>query len=100
MPTKLPADFFAETLQARKEYNDILKILKPRIFYPTKLSFRIGDWSSSVAQWDKDPALSLLWFVSLLWCEFDPWPRNFHMPWGQPKRKKNERVKIHLVQKN
>ena len=30
-------------------------------------------WSSLVAQWVKDPALSLLW------CGFSPWPRSFHM---------------------
>ena len=38
-------DFLAETLQARREWNDIFKILKdknfqPRILYPVKLSFR------------------------------------------------------------
>ena len=39
-----------------------------------------------VAQWVKDLALSLLWLWSLLWHEFDPWPRNFHIPWVQPKK--------------
>ena len=42
---RLSADFLAETLQARREWNDILKIQKdknfqPRILYPVKLSFR------------------------------------------------------------
>ena len=32
----------------------------------------------------KDPALSLLWFGSLLWHGFNPWPRNFHVLWEQP----------------
>ena len=41
-----------------------------------------------VAQWVKDLALSLLWQ------EFDPWPGNFQMPWGQPKKKKKERKKV------
>ena len=31
--------------------------------------------SSLVALWVKDLALSMLW------CEFNPWPRNFHMLW-------------------
>ena len=31
-----------------------------------------------MAQWVKDPALSLLWLG------FDPWPRKFHMPWALP----------------
>ena len=35
--------------------------------------------SSLVAQWVKDLAWSLLWFESLLWRGFDPWPGNFHM---------------------
>ena len=38
----------------------------------------------------KDLALSLLWPGSLLWCGFDPWARNFRMPWGQPKIKKHK----------
>ena len=39
-------------------------------------------WSSRVAQWVKDLALSLLWRG------FDPWPGNFHIPWLWPKIKK------------
>ena len=42
---------------------------------------RREDWSSLVAQWVKDPALSLLWL------RFDPWPRNFRMLWMWPKHK-------------
>ena len=38
---------------------------------------RLG--SSLVAQWVKDPVLSLLWLRSLLWGRFDPWPRNVCM---------------------
>ena len=37
-----------------------------------------------MAQWVKDPALSLLW------CRFDSWSGNFCMPQVEPK-KKNER---------
>ena len=41
----LSVAFSAETLQARREWNDIFKSLKdknfqPRILYPVKLSFR------------------------------------------------------------
>ena len=32
----------------------------------------------------KDLELTLLWLGSLLWHEFDPWPRNFCMQWAQP----------------
>ena len=39
-----------------------------------------------MAQWVKDPALSLMWLRSLLWSRFDPWPRNFCMPQAQLKR--------------
>ena len=42
-------------------------------------------------------ALSPQWLWSLLWCTFDPWPRNFHMPRMQPNTKtKNE---IHAAEK-
>ena len=44
--------------------------------------------SSLVALQVKDLALSLLWLRLLLWHGFDPWPRNFHMPWVLPKKKK------------
>ena len=43
----LIADVSAETLQARREWNDIFKVLKgknlqPRLLYPARISFRIG----------------------------------------------------------
>ena len=42
----LSTDFSAETLQARREWHDIIKVLKgknlqPRILYPARLSLRI-----------------------------------------------------------
>lgn len=48
IPINIPADFSAETLQARKEWNDIVKALKnencqPRIFILAKFPFRCGD---------------------------------------------------------
>ena len=44
-PIRSSADFSAETLQARREWHDILKVMKgknlqPRLLYPARLSFR------------------------------------------------------------
>ena len=44
-PIRLTADFSAETLQARREWHDILKVMKgkklqPRLHYPARISFR------------------------------------------------------------
>ena len=41
---RLTADFSAETLQARREWHDILKVMKgknlqPRLLYPGRISF-------------------------------------------------------------
>ena len=47
---------------------------------------------SAVVQGVKVPALSLQRLGSLPWCGFDPWPRNFHMLWAQPKKKWEIRV--------
>ena len=47
-PMRLPADFSAETLQDKRDWHNIFKVLKekktkllPRIQYMVKLSFRI-----------------------------------------------------------
>ena len=45
-PIYLTADLSAETLQARREWQDIFKVLKgknlqPRLLYPTRISFKI-----------------------------------------------------------
>ena len=45
IPIRLSADFSTETLQARREWHDIFKVMKeknlrPRILYPGRLSFR------------------------------------------------------------
>ena len=45
-PMCLTADLSAETLQARREWQDIFKVLKgknlqPRLLYPTRISFKI-----------------------------------------------------------
>lgn len=36
-------------------------------------------------------ALSQLWFRSVLWLEFDPWPKKFHMPWEWSKKKEKKK---------
>ena len=46
MPRRLSADFSKETLQARRGWKEIFKVmksknLKTRLLYPAKLSFRI-----------------------------------------------------------
>ena len=45
IPISLTADFSAETLQARREWKDIFKVMKgkylqPRLLYPARISFR------------------------------------------------------------
>lgn len=45
--------------------------------------------SSLVAQQVEDLALLLQQFRSLLWCGFNPWPRNFQV---QPKQKANKKT--------
>ena len=44
-PIRLRAELSAETLQARREWQDIVKVMKgknlqPRLLYPTRISFR------------------------------------------------------------
>ena len=51
-------------------------------------------WNSLEAKWVKNLALSLQQPGLLLWREFDPWPRNFHIPWVWPKKSKEiKRIK-------
>ena len=45
IPIRLTAEFSAETLQARREWQDIFKVMKgknlqPRLLYPARISFR------------------------------------------------------------
>ena len=45
-PIQLTVDLSAETLQARREWQDIFKVLKeknlqPRLLYPAKISFKV-----------------------------------------------------------
>ena len=51
IPIRLSADFSTKTLQARREWHDIFKVMKgktlqQRILYPARLSFRIGEIKS------------------------------------------------------
>ena len=44
MPIRVTADLSAETLQARREWQDIFKVMKgkklqPRLLYPARISF-------------------------------------------------------------
>ena len=46
VPIRLPADFSKETLQARRGWQEVFKVMKgkdlhPRLLYPAKLSFRM-----------------------------------------------------------
>ena len=46
VPIRLSADFSKETLQARRDWQDVFKVMKskdlqPRLLYPAKLSFRM-----------------------------------------------------------
>ena len=45
IPIRITADLSIETLQARREWQDILKVMKeknlqPRLLYPTRISFK------------------------------------------------------------
>ena len=47
VPIRLSADFSTETLQARRGWKEVFKVMKgkdlhPRLLYPAKLSFRMG----------------------------------------------------------
>ena len=46
VPTRLSADFSKETLQARRDWQEVFKVMKsndlqPRLLYPETLSFRM-----------------------------------------------------------
>ena len=52
-PTRLSDDFSAETLQARREWHNIFKVMKgknlqPRILYPARLSFRFDGENKNI----------------------------------------------------
>ena len=46
IPIRLSADFSKETLQARRDWKEVFKVMKgkdlhPRLLYPAKLSFTV-----------------------------------------------------------
>ena len=48
VPIRLSADFFKETLQARRDWQEVFQVMKgkglqPRLLYPAKLSFRMEE---------------------------------------------------------
>ena len=52
IPMRLSADFSAEMLQARREWQDIFKVMKrknlqPRLLYPARISFRFDGESKT-----------------------------------------------------
>ena len=61
--------------------NVSVKDLSEKVTFQLK-SFEGRSRSSLVVQGVKDLV------VSLLWHGFDPWPRNFCMPWAQPEKKR------------
>ena len=50
--------------------------------------------SSPVAQWVKDPVLSLQWLGLLLWHRFDPWPGDLSHTVCTTRKKKEKEKKI------
>ena len=57
-PLKITADFLIETLQARREWQDLLKVMKEknlqlRILYPARLSFRFDEQTKSFVEKQK-----------------------------------------------
>ena len=58
-PIHLTADLSAETLQARREWQDIFKVLKgkknlqPRLLYPTRISFKIDSKTKNLTDKEK-----------------------------------------------
>ena len=49
--------------------------------------------NANQAEWVKDLELLQLWHRSKLWFGFVPWPRIFHVPWVQPKKKEKKKKK-------
>ena len=52
-----------------------------------------------MAQWLKDPGLSLQWLQLLLRLRFDSWTQNFYVPQVQPKKLKKQTMKPNQTKK-
>ena len=58
IPIRLTADLSVETLQARREWQDIFKVMKgenlqPRLLYPARISFRFDEEIKSFTEKQK-----------------------------------------------
>ena len=58
IPIRITADLSIETLQARKEWQDILKVMKennlqPRLLYPARISFKYEEEIKSFTEKQK-----------------------------------------------
>ena len=56
IPKRLTADLSAETLQARRKWQDILKVMKgknlqPRLLYPARISFGFNGQIKTFTEW-------------------------------------------------
>ena len=56
IPIKLTADLSGETLQARREWQDIFKVMKgknlqPRLLYPARISFGFNGQIKTFTEW-------------------------------------------------
>ena len=85
-PSSLP-EFRGNKLFISSTSFRLRKLFKLRFLRSRFKIFFLG--SSLMAQRVKDLALALQRLRLLLWYGFDPWPRNFHMLWVWPKKKKN-----------
>ena len=83
--------FDYETFTQQKFYLMCYLNFSNPTFLLANLPFR-----SSVVQRVRDLALSL-WLGLLLWHRFHPWPRNFHMPQAQTKKKKKNHFYINKI---
>ena len=83
-----------ETKEKRKLSSN-LKQMRPLWKFDPSMVFRSLFWSSPVAARVMDLTLSLQQLGSLLWHGFNPWPRNFHMPWVWQKKKKKKKTVLH-----
>ena len=59
IPIRITADLTIETLQARREWQDILKVMKqknlqPRLLYPTRISFKYEEEIKSFTDKQKE----------------------------------------------
>ena len=65
VPIRLSGDFSKETLQARKDWQEVFKVMKskdpqPRLLYPAKVSFRM---EGQIKCFPDKVKLKDLWFI-------------------------------------